>query len=193
MFPTTRVAQRIGELTIHSALKLDWKPGSILNTLEKELQHKTDEVMCLEKSAVLLGTFDCLQQPDIIVVDEIRMGRFHCLHANRSTVWKSYTNNQSCHIPEHFYEMIEMFIMVRSEYVLPFAGHFRESSGNTIGMFRQSIQLYAPRKIQRLQFEETVYAFVVFFCAICYQLGGTVPDLKQFLFLYTYHHRGYAI
>ncbi|GFR12606.1 uncharacterized protein TNCT_732561 [Trichonephila clavata] len=66
--------------------------------------------------------------------------------------------------------------------------HFRESSGYTIGMFHQSIQLYAPRKIQRVQFKETVYALVVFFCAVCYQMGGAVPDLKQFLFLYTDHH-----
>ncbi|GFW97216.1 uncharacterized protein TNCV_4784301 [Trichonephila clavipes] len=73
MAPTARVAQRIGGQTIHSALKLGWRPGSVLNTLEKELQHETEEVVCLEKSAVLLGTFDCPQSPDIIVVDEIGM------------------------------------------------------------------------------------------------------------------------
>ncbi|GFQ68591.1 uncharacterized protein TNCT_373371 [Trichonephila clavata] len=80
--------------------------------------------------------------------------------------------------------MIEMCAWLGSEYVLPFAGHFRESSGYTIGMFHQSIQLYAPRKIQRLQFKETVYALVVFFVRLL-PMGGAVPDLKQFLFLYT--------
>ncbi|GFR14659.1 uncharacterized protein TNCT_490061 [Trichonephila clavata] len=128
------------------------------------------------------------KKPCLLLLNNFNQDRFHCLYANRSTVWKSYTINQSCDIPEHFYEMIEMYTLLGSEYVLPFAGHFRESSGYTIGMFRQSIQLYAPRKIQRLQFKETVYALVVFFCAVCYQMGGAVPDLKQFLFLYTDHH-----
>ncbi|GFQ96326.1 uncharacterized protein TNCT_692771 [Trichonephila clavata] len=128
------------------------------------------------------------KKPCLLLLNNFNQDRFHCLYANRSTVWKSYTINQSCDIPEHFYEMIEMYTQLGSEYVLPFAGHFRESSGYTIGMFRQSIQLYAPRKIQRLQFKETVYALVVFFCAVCYQMGGAVPDLKQFLFLYTDHH-----
>ncbi|GFR31670.1 uncharacterized protein TNCT_58521 [Trichonephila clavata] len=80
MAPTARVAQRIGGQTIHSALRLGWKPGSVLHTLEKELQHKTDEAACLEKSAKLLETFDCLQQPDIIVVDEIGMVSFWLAH-----------------------------------------------------------------------------------------------------------------
>ncbi|GFR21044.1 uncharacterized protein TNCT_570771 [Trichonephila clavata] len=71
MAPTARVAQRIGGQTIHSALKLGWTPGSILHTLEKKLQHETDEAECLEKSAVLLETFDCPRMPDIVVVDKI--------------------------------------------------------------------------------------------------------------------------
>ncbi|GFQ93365.1 uncharacterized protein TNCT_23821 [Trichonephila clavata] len=73
MAPTARVAQRIGGQTIHSALKLGWTPGSVLYTLEKQLQHETDEAVCLEKSAVLVDTFDCPQMPDIVVVDEIGM------------------------------------------------------------------------------------------------------------------------
>ncbi|GFQ76184.1 uncharacterized protein TNCT_125971 [Trichonephila clavata] len=82
MAPTARVAQRIGGQTIHSALKLGWTPGSVLYTLEKQLQHETDEAVCLEKSAVLVDTFDCPQMPDIVVVDEIGMVSFwlaHCI------------------------------------------------------------------------------------------------------------------
>ncbi|GFS34674.1 uncharacterized protein NPIL_32611 [Nephila pilipes] len=76
MAPTARVAQRIGGQTIHSALKLKWKPGTLLYTLEKELQHETDEAVCLKKSAELLDTFACFQNPDIVVVDEIGMVSF---------------------------------------------------------------------------------------------------------------------
>ncbi|GFU12438.1 uncharacterized protein TNCV_4244141 [Trichonephila clavipes] len=65
--PTARVAQRIGGQTINPVLKLGWRPGSVLNTLEKELQHKTDEVVCLEKSVVLLGKFDTVHNHPILL------------------------------------------------------------------------------------------------------------------------------
>ncbi|GFU24892.1 uncharacterized protein TNCV_339681 [Trichonephila clavipes] len=80
MAPSARVAQRIGGQTINPVLKLGWRPGSVLNTLEKELQHKTDEVVCLEKSVVLLGTFDCPQSSNIIVVHEIGLVSFWLAH-----------------------------------------------------------------------------------------------------------------
>lgn len=128
------------------------------------------------------------RKPCLLLLNNFNHDRFHCLYANRSTVWMPYTISKSCELPEHFYEMIEIHKRFGTEYVLPFSGCFRESSGYTIGMFHQPIQLYAPRKIQHHTLKETAYAMLVFFCAVCHQLGGTIPDLKQFLFLYTDRH-----
>lgn len=128
------------------------------------------------------------KKPCLLLLNNYNEQRFHCLYANRSTVWKSYTIDQSCDIPEHFYEMMEMHKLFGSQYVLPFAGHLRESSGYTIGMFHQTIHLYPPRRLQHHVLKETAYALIVFFCAVCHQMGGAVPDLKQFLFLYTPNH-----
>lgn len=124
----------------------------------------------------------------ILLLNNYDHRRFHCLFANHSKVWKSYTISGSCDLPEHFYEMIQMHKQFGTEYVLPFSGCFREYSGYTVGMFYQPIQLYAPRKIQPHMLKEVAYALTVFFCAVCHQLGGNVPDLKQFLFLYTETH-----
>lgn len=114
--------------------------------------------------------------------------RFHCLYAKHSLVWKSYTIDNSCNIPEHFYEMIMIYQLLGNEYVLPWAGHFREYSGYTVGQFHQTIHLYPPRKIKHECLKETAYCMLVIFCAVCRQLGGMVPDLKEFSFLYTEHH-----
>lgn len=128
------------------------------------------------------------RKPCLLLLNNYNEYRFHCLYARHSTVWMSYNESQSCDIPEHYHEMIELYNSLGGEYVLPFAGHFRESSGYTIGLFRQPIHLYAPRKIRHDSLKETAYALVVFFCVVCHRLGGNVPDLKQFLFLYTSHH-----
>ena len=128
------------------------------------------------------------KKPCLLLLNAFNHDRFHCLYANRSTVWKSITISRSCDLPEHFYELIELHKQFGTEYVLPYAGTFREYSGYTIGMFYQPIDLYAPRKIQHHTLKETAYALLVFFCAVCHRLGGNVPDLKQFLFLYTERH-----
>lgn len=80
MAPTARAAQRIGGSTIHSALKLRWKKGSVLSTLEKELENESNSDICIEKSKVLLSEFDCLGTPDIVVIDEIGMVSFWLVH-----------------------------------------------------------------------------------------------------------------
>lgn len=128
------------------------------------------------------------RRPCFMLLNNFNYKRFHCLYANRSTVWKSYTIDKSCDIPEHYYEMIQMHKLLGAKYVLPFAGQFRESSGYTIGMFHQEIQLYPPRIIERNVLKEAAYALIVFQCATSYQLGGSVPNLNEFLFLYTHNH-----
>jgi len=123
-----------------------------------------------------------------LIVNNDNEHRYHCLCTNYSTVWKSLPTSHSCDLPEHFYEMIEMHKLLGSEYVLPFSNCFRERSGYSVGMFYQPVDLYAPRKIEHEALKETAYALIVFFCAVCYQLGGHVPDMKRFLFLYTPRH-----
>lgn len=103
------------------------------------------------------------KKPCLLLLNNYNHDRFHCLFANRSTVWMSYTISKSCDLPEHFYEMIEIHKQLGTEYVLPFSGIFREYSGYTIGMFHQPILLYAPRKIEPHALKETAFALIVFF------------------------------
>lgn len=128
------------------------------------------------------------RRPCFLLLNNYDYRRFHCLYAKHSLVWKSYTIDDSCTIPEHFYEMIMIHKVLGNEYVLPWAGHFREYSGYTIGQFHQTIDLYPPRHLKAIHLKEAAYCMLVFFCAVSHQLGGIVPDLKDFLFLYTDHH-----
>lgn len=127
-------------------------------------------------------------QPCFTLLNNFDQQRFHCLYANRSVLWRAYSITKSCDIPEHFYDLILLQQQLGSQYVLPFAGHFRESSGYTIGMFRQPIDLYPPSKIQRAAFKETVYALIVFLCGVCHRLGGSTPNMKHFIFVYAVDH-----
>lgn len=123
-----------------------------------------------------------------LIHNNFNENRYHCLFAKSSTLWKSITSSPSCDLPEHVYEMIEMHKLLGSEYVLPFARSFRERTGYTIAMFYQPINLYSPRKITHATLKETAYAFIFFFCIACQRLGGNVPDLRKFLFLFTAYH-----
>lgn len=123
-----------------------------------------------------------------LIVNNDNEYRYHCLCTNYSSVWKALPTSHSCDVPEHFYEMIEMHKMLGSEYVLPFSQCFRERSGYTVGMFFQPVDVYPPRIIEHDMLKETAYALLVLFCAACHRLGGHVPDLKKFLFLYTPRH-----
>lgn len=69
--------------------------------------------------------------------------------------------------------------------MLPFAGHFRESSGYTIGMFLQKTHLYSPAVVERPAFKKIVMETIVLFVAVCHRLGGVTPDIKHFSFAYT--------
>lgn len=115
--------------------------------------------------------------------------RYHCLYAYTSSLWKSYSEiTKSCDIPEHFYDLIELNQLMGSEYVLPFVHHFRESSGYTIGLYKQDPDLYPPTQITRDKFKETFYAYIIFLCAVCQRLGGKAPNIKSFSFMYTHFH-----
>lgn len=127
-------------------------------------------------------------KPCFTMLNNFNPTRFHCLYANQSANWKSYTILKSCDIPEHFYDLIVIHKLLSTDYVLPFASHFRESSGYTIGMFQQDIKLYPPTKIDHSVFKETVYTFLVFLCVVCHRLGGSTPNIKYFSFMYTESH-----
>lgn len=76
MAPTARVASSFDGQTLHSALRLKWKPGSVLHDLEKELAEEEDEDTCITKSNVLMNEFDCISEPQVVVIDEIGMVPF---------------------------------------------------------------------------------------------------------------------
>lgn len=129
------------------------------------------------------------RRPCIMILNNCNLDRFHCLYSNQSVRWRSYSpSTQSCDLPEHLYDLIILNSSLGDEYVLPFAGHFRESSGYTVGMYKQGAKLYPPSIIGRAIFKETVYALIIFFCAVCHRLGGNTPNIKYFSFVYTEHH-----
>ena len=70
---TARVACKMQGQTIHSAMKLNWSKGSVLDTLFKKLELETDPQACIRKSSSLLREFQCHARPQIVVIDEIGM------------------------------------------------------------------------------------------------------------------------
>lgn len=66
---TARTAHAIKGRTVHSTVKLDWGPGSILKRLLKELEEEQDVQVCIEKSRLILDEFSCDVDPFIIIVD----------------------------------------------------------------------------------------------------------------------------
>lgn len=137
--------------------------------------------------SVTLCTFH-FNKPCFTLFNNFNEQRFHCLFANQSSQWRSYSITKSCDIPEHFYDMINLNKILGTKYVLQFAGHFRESSGYTVGMFRQTIDLYPPTIIDRRTFKKTLFTMIILFIAICHRLGGITPDLKQCSFVFTKEH-----
>lgn len=127
-------------------------------------------------------------KPCFIILNNFDHGRFHCLYEKHSVVWKSVSINSSCDVPEHFYDVYKLSELLGTEYVLPLSGYFRESSGYTVGLFRQPVELYSPSRITRENFKETVYTFVLFLCAVSHRLGGNTPNVKHFSCLYTDTH-----
>ena len=127
-------------------------------------------------------------KPCLTLFNNFNFERFHCLFSNHAIRWISYSITKSCDIPEHFYDLKLLNEILGDKYVLPFAGHFREETGYTIGMFRQYIGLYPPHIIDRSDFAETVFTMIVFFIAVCHRLGGNTPNIKYFSVLYTRDH-----
>lgn len=77
---TARIANEIGGRTIHSTMKLDWRPGSLLNSIETALVSETDVDKCIQKSSELKREMCCYQKPSIVIVDEIGMIPFWMLY-----------------------------------------------------------------------------------------------------------------
>ena len=127
-------------------------------------------------------------KPCLTLLNNFNSERFHCLFANHAVRWISYSVTKSCDIPEHFYDLVILNQILGDEYVLAFAGHFREETGYTIGMFQQNIGLYPPHIVERSKFAETVFTLIVFFIAVCHRLGGNAPNIKFFSILYTKDH-----
>lgn len=78
--PTARVARNIKGKTIHSALRLAWGHGSVLEELEKQNENETDLLKCIQDSAILKDQFDCVDNPLIVVIDEIAMIPYYLLY-----------------------------------------------------------------------------------------------------------------
>lgn len=129
-----------------------------------------------------------MDRPCFLLLNSYDEHRYHCLYLNYSVQWVSISLTRSCDLPELFHDLIKLYELLGVKYVLPFSGHFRESSGYTIGMFRTQTHLYPPSIIGRHAFKETVYAFIIFFCAISHRLGGNVPNMQLFSFVYTASH-----
>lgn len=56
---TARVACKMDGQTIHSALKLNWTKGSMLDDLCNAFEGESDPKACIEKSKILLEEFKC--------------------------------------------------------------------------------------------------------------------------------------
>ncbi|KAG8171585.1 hypothetical protein JTE90_007587, partial [Oedothorax gibbosus] len=70
---TARVAYKINGRTIHSAMQLDWREGSVLEGLFRELENESDPQKCIDKSQILLNEMKCTRNPEIVVIDEVGM------------------------------------------------------------------------------------------------------------------------
>lgn len=145
----------------------------------------------IEKHNVYYAATECIfhtKRPCLTLLNKFNDERFHCLYANDASIWRYYSITKSCDIPDHFYDMILLNRQLGDEYVLPFASHFREYSGYTIGLYRQITDLYTPVIVDRGMFKRTVFAMIVFFVAVCHRLGGVTPSMKHFSFVYTTEH-----
>lgn len=127
-------------------------------------------------------------KPCLMLLNNFNCERFHCLFSNQAIRWMSYSITKSCDIPEHFNDLMILNQILGNRFVLPFAGHFREETGYTIGMFRQTVGLYPPHIISQSDFAKTIFTMIVFFVAVCHRLGGSPPNMKYFSVLYTKEH-----
>lgn len=123
-----------------------------------------------------------------LLLNNFNERKFHALYANQAIVWKSYTLDQSCTIPEGYYDMMHLNREFGSRYVLKFVTDFRERSGYTIGLFEIQPHLYSPRILKPAYLGETFYTMLVLFCAACRQFGGNPPVLKFMSFIYRQTH-----
>lgn len=114
--------------------------------------------------------------------------RYHCLYDRDSVKWISYNPSNSCDIPEYFYDLIVLNKKLESEYVLPFATHFREQSGFTIGLYEITNGLFNAKILKREYLFECFLTFIVILCEVCYIYGGNCPQMNRMKFIYTEKH-----
>ena len=115
---------------------------------------------------------------------------FHCLIdiISRQTRYKYYNSSKSCDIPENFHDLIMLHQKLGDQYILPFASHFRVTSGETIGMFELKSPCFAANIIKPAHLIETFITYVVLLCEVCHRLGGSAPVLNDMKFVYTKTH-----
>ncbi|KAG8173841.1 hypothetical protein JTE90_016330 [Oedothorax gibbosus] len=153
------------------------KPKARRTIFKKKIKSSSSMAASEDRSKRILRHFDNVhytatectihpRKPCLLILNNFNHHRYHCLYANKSIVWKSYTVSKSCDLPEHFYKLMDMHKQFGNTYVLNFTGAFRDTLGYTLGLFHLPSQLYAPRKIEPHVFKETAYAILVFFCAI---------------------------
>lgn len=129
-----------------------------------------------------------LNRPCLTLLNNFNNERFHCLYAYDSVIWRSYSVMKSCDVPDHMHDMMLLHRSLGDEYVLPFASHFRESSGYTVAMFRLRAPLYTPVIIDRGGFKGMMFAMIVLYVAVCFRMGGVTPNIKYLSFVYTPEH-----
>ena len=76
--PTNELATQINGYTIHSALKLQWQPGSVLDTIANEIEKLEYDPEYLSKSLTLsqdicLYELNCFYNPNVVIIDEVGM------------------------------------------------------------------------------------------------------------------------
>lgn len=110
---------------------------------------------------------------------------YHAVFVDSSNLWKSINpNSGSCDIPEEIYDMIALNRELGDGLVLPFAFHFRERSGATLGLFRLADSFQNPSQVGVPELARAFYLLVVILCSQCRRFGGTVPVLKHSSFVY---------
>ncbi|KMQ83065.1 hypothetical protein RF55_21033, partial [Lasius niger] len=162
---------------------------------KEKKDHRSEKRFSILSSVAENDLYDCTRCPwhlhdsCFVITDNSNLRRFHCLYTLHALYWKPYgSSNESCDLPEQFYDLISLRCTLTSEYVLPFHRQFREQNGYTVALYELRPQIYSARIIKPEHLAETFYAFVVFLCAIGLRLGGKPPVLKYVSFVYTESH-----
>lgn len=80
--PTNELANQINGCTIHSALRLDWQPGSILDSVTQEIEQLEYDPEYISKSLLASQeiVLNCNCFPNMVIIDEVGMIPFWLIH-----------------------------------------------------------------------------------------------------------------